>query len=187
MHYVYLKVIKKMKVSNTPIWFVIRGCKNHNSTPNLMYFYCGSLAFTSDFSRNCYYYFKFIRMKRLTIISIILFLISFHSQAQSGKAKSPFMIRHTVVLKLKYPKGSPEESEFLVAAAKLASIPGVHKFESLRQVSKNNDFELGFSMEFESLKAYDNYSQHPDHTRFVESYWSRYVDKFLEIDYEPIK
>lgn len=97
------------------------------------------------------------------------------------------MIRHMVVLKLKYSKGSPEESEFLSAAAKLSSIPGVRNFESLRQISKKNDFDYGLSMEFATMKAYEEYSQHRDHAKFVETYGVKYVEKFLEIDYEPIK
>ena len=97
------------------------------------------------------------------------------------------MIRHSVVLKLKYSKGSPEEHEFLTGAAKLASIPGVRNFESLRQTSKKNDFEYGFSMEFETQQVYDEYNQHPDHTKFVDTYWTKYVEKFLEIDYTPIE
>ena len=97
------------------------------------------------------------------------------------------MIRHTVILKLKYPKGSPEENEFLHAAAKLSSIPGVHNFESLRQTSKKNDYDFGLSMEFKTLQAYEEYNKHPDHAKFVETYWVKYVDKFLEIDYEPIR
>jgi len=96
------------------------------------------------------------------------------------------MIRHTVVLKLKYPKGSPEEKEFLTAAARLSSLPGVHKFESLRQTGKKNDFDYGLSMEFDNMEAYEGYNQHPDHIRFVQTYWAKYVEKFLEIDYEPI-
>lgn len=96
------------------------------------------------------------------------------------------MIRHTVIFKLKYPKGSLEESEFLKAAAKLSSIPGVHHFETLRQTSKKNDYDFGLSMKFETLKAYEAYNQHPNHTMFVETYWVKYVEKFLEIDYEPI-
>lgn len=96
------------------------------------------------------------------------------------------MIRHTVVFKLKCPKGSGEENEFLMAAASLSSIPGVLNFESLRQISKKNDFDFGLSMEFVTLQAYNDYNKHPDHTRFVETYWVKYVDKFLEIDYEPI-
>ncbi len=97
------------------------------------------------------------------------------------------MIRHTVAFKLKYPKGSPEESEFLSAAAKLSSISGVRNFESLRQTSKKNDFDYGLSMEFETLKPYEAYNQHPDHIMFIQNYWMKYVEKFLEIDYEPIK
>ena len=132
---------------------------------------------------------KFINMKKLPIISFLLFLISVSGQAQSNssESKSIFMIRHTVVFKLKYPKGSPEESEFLKAAAKLASIPGVYNFESLRQTSRKNDYDFGLSMEFKTLKAYEEYNQHPDHTKFIETYCIRYVEKFLEIDYDPIK
>ncbi len=96
------------------------------------------------------------------------------------------MIQHTVALKLKYPKGSPEEKEFLSEAAKLKSIPGVHNFQSLRQIGKKNDFDYGLSMEFHNMAAYQVYNLHPDHTKFVKTYWAKYVEKFLEIDYEPI-
>jgi len=96
------------------------------------------------------------------------------------------MIRHTVVFKLKFPKGSSEEREFLQVAAALALIPGVKKFESLRQISKKNDFDYGLSMEFDSEKEYDSYNHHPDHNKFVVSYWGNYVEKFLEIDYTLI-
>lgn len=97
------------------------------------------------------------------------------------------MIRHTVVFKLKYPKGSPEEKEFLNAALMLSSIPGVRHFECLRQTSKKNNFEYGITMEFDTVKAYEEYNQHPDHIAFVNTFWIRDVDDFLEIDYEPIK
>ncbi|ULQ54099.1 Dabb family protein [Flavihumibacter fluvii] len=97
------------------------------------------------------------------------------------------MIRHTVVFKLKYPKGSKEESEFLLAAAKLSAIPGVLKFESLRQTSLKNEFDFGLSMEFDAQQDYDTYNLHPDHTAFIQNYWLNGVDKFLEIDYVPLK
>ena len=96
------------------------------------------------------------------------------------------MIQHTVVLKLKYPKDSLEERDFLEAAAKLSSIPGIHNFQSLRQISKKNDYDYGLSMEFNNMEDYETYNQHPEHTKFVTTYWAKYVDKFLEIDYEPI-
>ena len=96
------------------------------------------------------------------------------------------MIRHTVVFKLKYSKGSPEESEFLNAAGKLSSIPGVHHFECLRQTSKKNGFEYGISMEFDTKEAYEDYNQHPDHLDFVKTFWMRDVADFLEIDFEPL-
>ena len=64
------------------------------------------------------------------------------------------MIRHTVVFRLKHPKGSAEEKAFLAAADVLAKIPGVEKFEKLRQVSAKNGYAYGFSMEFTDEAAY---------------------------------
>lgn len=54
------------------------------------------------------------------------------------------MIRHTVAFRLKHAPGSAEEKDFLAAGAKLAAIPGVENFESLRQTSQKNSFHLGF-------------------------------------------
>lgn len=95
------------------------------------------------------------------------------------------MIRHTVVFRLKHPANSSAEREFLAAACRLASIPGVERFESLRQVSSKNAFTFGLSMEFADTATYQRYSSHPDHTRFVAERWIPEVDDFLEIDYIP--
>lgn len=93
------------------------------------------------------------------------------------------MLTHTVFFTLKFPKGSVEQHEFLHAAAKLDSIPGVQNFKSLRQLSSKNDFDYGLTMDFETQEYYDSYSQHPDHTTFVETFWGKYVADFMEIDY----
>jgi len=97
------------------------------------------------------------------------------------------MIRHTVVFKLRHPNGSREEKEFLIAIQKLSLIPGIYNFECLRQISKMNDFDFGLSMEFASKKDYDEYSNHPTHVNFVNNRWLKEVEKFLEIDYEPLQ
>ena len=97
------------------------------------------------------------------------------------------MIRHTVIFTLKHAHGSLQEKMFLRdAKVALESIPGVKKFEQLRQVSKKNDYHFGFSMEFADQAAYDAYDKHPKHVKFVEERWKREVGKFLEIDYEPL-
>jgi hypothetical protein len=93
-------------------------------------------------------------------------------------------MRHTVVFKLKFPKKSPEEVEFLNAAASLSDIPGVCNLEIFREIGKKNDFDYCLSMEFDTNKEYEAYNQHPDHIKFVETYWVNYVEKFLELDYE---
>ena len=93
------------------------------------------------------------------------------------------MIRHSVIFNLKHPANSVAELSFLKAADILASIPGVQKFEKLRQVSAKNDYAFGFSMEFADQAAYDIYNAHPDHTAFVQGRWIPEVSKFLEIDF----
>ena len=95
------------------------------------------------------------------------------------------MIRHTVVFKLKHPQSSVEEQNFLKEAKKLAALPGVQNFECLRQISKKNHFDFGLSMEFANQERYDQYNKDPDHLHFVQQYWLKEVEDFLEIDYEP--
>ncbi len=97
------------------------------------------------------------------------------------------MIRHTVVFRLRHGAGSMEEEKFLADAGRiLAKIPGVEKFERLRQVSARNDYRFGFSMEFADQAAYSGYNDHPDHVAFVRDRWVPEVEAFLEIDYVPL-
>ena len=96
------------------------------------------------------------------------------------------MIRHTVVFTLRHAAGSAEEEAFLRDAKILAVIPGVEKFEQLRQVSPKNDYAFGFSMEFADQAAYSAYNDHPDHAAFVRDRWVPEVARFLEIDYTAL-
>lgn len=96
------------------------------------------------------------------------------------------MIYHSVFLKLKHAKGSTEEALFLAAAKKLVSIPGVQNFQVLKQTSSKNNFDYGLLMEFENQQLYDHYSNHADHTAFIEQFWLPDVEDFLEIDYEQM-
>ncbi len=93
------------------------------------------------------------------------------------------MIRHTVAFTLRHEAGSSAEKDFLEAALILKAIPGVEKFERLRQTSAKADYAFGFSMEFADQAAYDGYNNHPDHTAFVQNRWIPEVLRFQEIDY----
>lgn len=128
-------------------------------------------------------------MKMYIFIIPLLMLLGDNSiyHFKDHKENKSFMIRHTVVFKLKYPKDSPEEKLFINAAMKLASIPGVQRFECLRQTSRKNNFDYGLSMEFNTPEAYEEYNKHPDHVAFVQVFWIKGVEDFLEIDYEPYK
>jgi hypothetical protein len=93
------------------------------------------------------------------------------------------MIRHTVVFRLKHPEGSPEEAAFLAAARKLAGIPGVEKFECLRQIGGKADYRFGLSMEFADQAAYSGYNDDVLHAAFVRDRWIPEVAAFLELDF----
>lgn len=93
------------------------------------------------------------------------------------------MIRHTVVFSLKHAAHSAEENLFMNAADFLATIPGVQKFEKMRQTSPKNDYHFGLSMEFSDQRAYQHYNDHPLHVAFVRDRWIPEVSKFMEIDY----
>jgi LAS superfamily LD-carboxypeptidase LdcB len=93
------------------------------------------------------------------------------------------MIRHTVVFNLRHENGSAAETSFLEASDVLADIPGVEKFEKLKQVSAKNDYAFGFSMEFANQAAYTVYNEHPWHVAFVNDRWIPEVARFMEIDY----
>ena len=93
------------------------------------------------------------------------------------------MIRHTVAFKLKHDPGSQPEQDFLTAALELATIPGLTRFEQLRQVSGKNPYSFGFSMEFADQAGYDGYNAHPVHVRFVQDRWVPEVESFLEADF----
>jgi hypothetical protein len=94
-------------------------------------------------------------------------------------------IRHTVAFTLQHEAGSLAAQQFLRDGQRiLTAIPGVQNFECLRQVSRKNSFQYGFSMEFNDQSAYDGYNQHPDHTQFVAQRWIPEVKDFLEIDYQ---
>ena len=92
-------------------------------------------------------------------------------------------IRHTVAFTLCHPEGSDEEGDFLEAAARLASVPGVETFELLAEISPKNGFRFGISMEFADRRAYERYNEHPDHVRFVQERWLNEVADFLELDF----
>ena len=96
------------------------------------------------------------------------------------------MIRHTVVFRLRHAAGSREEAAFLHAAMTLVDIPGVEKFEPLRQLSPKNAYRFGFSMEFADQAAYQIYNDHPIHGAFVRDRWVPEVEAFMEIDYAPL-
>lgn len=96
------------------------------------------------------------------------------------------MIRHSVILTLKSSLSPVDKLQYFEAVNELKQIPGVQKFEVLKQTSSKNPFQYGISMEFESQQAYELYAGHSLHTAFVKKYWAVCVEDFLEIDYQML-
>jgi Stress responsive A/B Barrel Domain len=96
------------------------------------------------------------------------------------------MIRHTVVFRLSHAAGSAAEADFLrTAREQLTPIPGVERFEVLRQVGGQSSYGFSLSMEFADAAVYAGYNGHPSHTAFVRDRWIPEVEEFLELDFEP--
>jgi Stress responsive A/B Barrel Domain len=96
------------------------------------------------------------------------------------------VIRHTVVFRLRHAAGSPAEEDFLsTARTQLAAIPGVERFEVLRQIGAQSEFRFSLSMEFADAEAYRGYNDHPVHGAFVRERWIPEVEEFLELDFAP--
>lgn len=96
------------------------------------------------------------------------------------------MIEHSVTFRLKHAPDSDEERSFLVAAAELATIPGVQEFQIRRQVSVKNSHTFGISMTFDSDEQYQAYNDHPLHVRFVSERWLGEVADFQEADFKSL-
>ena len=95
------------------------------------------------------------------------------------------MIRHTVVFRLRHAPGSAAEGDFLrTAREQLTPIPGVERFEVLRQVGGQSEFRFSLSMEFADAGVYVGYNEHPSHVGFVQGRWIPEVEEFLELDFE---
>ena len=95
------------------------------------------------------------------------------------------MIRHTVVFRLRHPAGSAAETDFLrTAREQLTPIPGVERFEVLRQVGEQSAYRFSLSMEFADADAYRGYNGHASHVAFVRDRWIPEVEEFLELDFE---
>lgn len=110
---------------------------------------------------------------------LILFLVA----GVAGSLEAQTRIRHMAVFTLIHPTGSAGEEGFLEAIRELAGIPGVEKFECVREISPKNTYQFAVSMEFAGNKEYEAYNVHPAHVSFVENRWKKEVKEFIEIDF----
>ncbi len=109
-----------------------------------------------------------------------------HATASHNNLKSGEIL-HTVIFDLRHPVGSAEAKKFLSDGYDiLTKIPGVQDFQVFRQCSPKNDYQYGFFMKFASREAFDTYSNHPDHNKFLEERWDTEVTRFQESDFQSI-
>jgi hypothetical protein len=125
------------------------------------------------------------------LVRFSFFLLSFgflfacnSASIQTVQTSATGNIVHTVMFSLKHEIDAPETMKFLLDGQRiLTAIPSVQNFQVMRQVSKKNEFDFFFSMEFADQTAYQLYNDHPDHVKFVKERWEKEVVKFLEADF----
>ncbi len=93
------------------------------------------------------------------------------------------MLHHSVFLAFKSTTTESEIAYFIEEARKLAQIPGVQNLQVLEEFDATNPFTHGLGMDFEDQAAYDLYSNHPLHNRFVQEVWIPRVERWQEIDF----
>ena len=96
------------------------------------------------------------------------------------------MVKHSVIFTFKQGVDKNSQQSFLDASAKLSGIPGVKNLEVLKQTSSKNNYDYGILMEFDNNETYQSYNNHPQHQQFIEQFWLKYVDQFMEIDFEAL-
>ena len=127
-------------------------------------------------------------MKRKTFIKSAALAASGAALAACSKTESLSggKILHTVMFKLKHPKGSDAENKFLNDSFNiLSAVPTAKNFRILRQIGKKNDFDFAFSMIFDNQADYDAYNNYPAHLDYVKNRWQSEVERFLESDFRP--
>ncbi|MHA8092699.1 Dabb family protein [Aquirufa regiilacus] len=97
------------------------------------------------------------------------------------------MLHHSVFLKFKSETSLEEQAYFIAESRKLAQIPGVMNLQVLEEFNATNLYTHGLGMDFEDQAAYDVYSNHPLHNRFVQEVWLPRVEKWQEIDYRELR
>ena len=97
------------------------------------------------------------------------------------------MLHHSVCLACKTTTSEDEKAYFIAEARKLAQIPGVMNLKVLEEFNATNPYTHGLGMDFEDQAAYDFYSNHPIHNRYVQEVWIPRVEKWQEIDYREIR
>jgi len=117
----------------------------------------------------------------ILLVTVAMFTMTSCGSSTSSSEKG--IITHTVFFKLKHPKGSEAEKEFLAQAVALKSINTVMNMTQVTEIGKKNDFDWGLTMQFKNQADYDAYSNHPDHVAFVKNIWEKEVVDFMEIDY----
>ncbi len=97
------------------------------------------------------------------------------------------MLHHSVFLTFKPTTSEEEKAYFIAESRKLAQIPGVMNLKVLEEFNVTNPYTHGLGMDFEDQAAYDFYSNHPIHNRFVQEVWIPRVEKWQEIDFREIR
>ncbi len=97
------------------------------------------------------------------------------------------MLHHSVFLTFKSTTTESEIAYFIKESRKLAQIPGVQNLQVLEEFNATNPFTHGLGMDFEDQAAYDFYSNHPIHNRFVQEVWIPRVEKWQEIDFREVR
>ena len=93
---------------------------------------------------------------------------------------------HGAVFTFKDNVSEQEKKALFIALKDLENIRGVKNLAISKQISPKNKFEYAFSMDFDNMEIYTDYVNHPTHNAFVQKYWIKLIEDFMEIDTEKM-
>lgn len=104
------------------------------------------------------------------------------SAGQLLTSSSP--VRLTVAFKLRHPKYSRRENEFISELHKLLNTPYIEHFEFVRNNGKLNPYEFVVSCHFRNYAAFDKHLHSKPQREFRTKYWNKEVEDHMYFAYE---
>lgn len=132
------------------------------------------------------------QLKTLVCLAAVLFTANIVRAERPANIIDGKKYHHVVVVWLKQ-HGDPEaQRKYIEGSKRLSKLPGVLNYDigpvanikrDKPSPSVDDSFDIAISATFESKKALENYSKHPEHHKVIQDVLKPLVDKYKVYDF----